>query len=249
MPDSDLSSHGAVAGVASYPWLLADIGGSNARFAWVPHPGALPQHVRTLAVAEYPQLLDAARAYLDGLQHAGVCGEARPRSAAFAVATVTGGERVEFTNSPWNFSPRVMSQQLGLERPLQVLNDFEALALSLPRLRESQWRSLDARKPRFDAPVAVVGSGTGLGVAGLMPLAKGWLAVPGEGGARDPCARRSFRSRPGGGGLAATRPCLGRALPVGHRPAGAVPRDGGGARRACAGGGRCALDRRARAGR
>ncbi len=182
MPDSDLSSHGAVAGVASYPWLLADIGGSNARFAWVPHPGALPQHVRTLAVAEYPQLLDAARAYLDGLQHAGVCGEARPRSAAFAVATVTGGERVEFTNSPWNFSPRVMSQQLGLERPLQVLNDFEALALSLPRLRESQWRSLDARKPRFDTPVAVVGPGTGLGVAGLMPLAKGWLAVPGEGG-------------------------------------------------------------------
>lgn len=182
MSESVSCSPAAPASAAAYPWLLADIGGSNARFAWVARPGARPQHVRTLAVAEYPQLADAVRAYLDGLRHAGVSDDAHPRSAAFAVATVTGGERVEFTNSPWNFSLRAMAEQLRLEGPLQVLNDFEALALSLPRLRDTQWRSLDGRRPRFDAPVAVVGPGTGLGVAGLMPLRKGWLAVPGEGG-------------------------------------------------------------------
>ncbi|MBN8506515.1 MAG: glucokinase [Burkholderiales bacterium] len=177
--------------VAPYPWLLADVGGSNARFGWVPHAGCVPQHVRTLAVAEYPEFIDAARAYLDSLAHAGLPGERQPGSAAFAVATAPGEERVELTNSGWGFSRRRMRQQLGLRGPLLVLNDFEALALSLPSLRANQWQSTPTQAsgdgsalaaPRFDVPVAVVGPGTGLGVAGLLPTRAGWLAVPGEGG-------------------------------------------------------------------
>lgn len=170
---------------APFPWLLADIGGSNARFAWVAQPGMAPQQVRTLAVGEHPSLAGAARAYLDGLVHSGVAapGE-RPGSAALAVATVADADPIRFTNSPWSFARAELAAQLGL-RTLLVLNDFEALSLSLPRLRAGQWQSLDGRAPRFDAPLAVVGPGTGLGVAGLLPLgspAQGWLPVPGEGG-------------------------------------------------------------------
>ncbi len=172
------------------PWLVADIGGSNARFAWVPRAGDQPLHVRTLAVAEYPELLDAVHAYLGGLSHAGlVSGGAQPASAAFAVATAAHGERVEFTNSSWRFSKRQMAAQLGLAGAgrLRVLNDFEALALSLPRLRSTQWqadpRFAGTAAPDFAQTVAVVGPGTGLGVAGLLPLAEGgWQALPGEGG-------------------------------------------------------------------
>jgi glucokinase len=170
---------------ASYPWLLADIGGSNARFAWMPHEGAEPSHVRTLAVAEYPRLADAAQAYLNGLVHAGqVAAGLQPKAAAFAVATAVDGDRIEFTNSSWAFSSRALAQQLGL-RSLYVLNDFEALALSLPRLRPSQWQNLPGQGPllaNFSAPLAVVGPGTGLGVAGLVPSSQGWLALAGEGG-------------------------------------------------------------------
>jgi glucokinase len=179
--------HPADAGLSS-PWLVADIGGSNARFAWVPQAGSQPLHVRTLAVAEYPDLLDAVRAYLGGLQHAGLVAHgAQPRRAAFAMATAVGGDRIEFTNSSWAFSRRSMAAQLGLgaER-LLVLNDFEALALSLPRLRPAQWQLQPGQSsPDFSVPVAVVGPGTGLGVAGLVPVPGrhgGWQALAGEGG-------------------------------------------------------------------
>jgi glucokinase len=167
---------------APYPWLLADVGGSNARFAWLPGPNLPPEHVRTLAVSEHPQLSDAVEAYLEGLRHAtgqrGIC----PRSAALAVATAVQGDFVHFTNSGWSFSRQAFAQELGLEGPLLVLNDFEALALSLPRLRQGQWLAMEGGPPMLGLPLAVVGPGTGLGVAGLLPCKGAWMAVPGEGG-------------------------------------------------------------------
>ncbi|MBH9551780.1 glucokinase [Inhella gelatinilytica] len=164
------------ASIAPYPWLLADLGGSNARFAWVAGPGQELSAVRTLAVADHASLEDAIRAYLRGLGPV----EA-PRSAAIAVATAVTGDAVVFRNNPWSFSQQQLQAVLGL-RQLCVLNDFEALALSLPRLRAAQWRPLGEGVPRFDVPVAVIGPGTGLGVAGLMPVPGGWLPVAGEGG-------------------------------------------------------------------
>jgi glucokinase len=169
---------------AAFPWLLADIGGSNARFAWMAGPNQPPQHVRTLAVAEYPALIDAVRAYLAGLSAAGfVDGPHQPQSAAFAVATAVVGDAVRFTNSSWSFGRAAFGQQLGVQT-LLVLNDFEALALSLPRLRPGQWVHThgEAPNPNWGAAMAVVGPGTGLGVAGLVPCAEGWRAIAGEGG-------------------------------------------------------------------
>jgi len=173
--------------LAPFPWLLADVGGSNARFAWMSGPGQAPQHVRTLSVSEYPQLVDAARAYLNGLAVSGLIGAAElPASAALAVATAVTGDVVRFTNSAWSFSQHQLADQLGVQT-LVVLNDFEALALSLPRLRSEQVQG--APLARAVAPMAVVGPGTGLGVAGLMPHQRAgggagvtWLAIPGEGG-------------------------------------------------------------------
>lgn len=177
---SEISS--SVPAGAPYPWLLADIGGSNARFAWVPHAGAQPQQIRTLAVADHPTLLGAAQAYLEGLAQVGMpLAGLHPGSAAFAVATAVGGERIDFTNSSWGFERGELAAQLGL-RTLLVLNDFEALALSLPRLRPQQVQILCGREPIAGLPLAVVGPGTGLGVAGLLPHRGAWLAVPGEGG-------------------------------------------------------------------
>lgn len=165
---------------APFPWLLADVGGSNARFGWVASATQPPQHVRTLAVAEHGQLAEAARAYLHGLAVSGLLpAQERARSAALAVATAVTGDAVRFTNSAWSFSRRDLAQQLGLDL-LCVLNDFEALALSLPRLRPEQVRG---DRSSLVAPKAVIGPGTGLGVAGLLPDGQGaWLAVPGEGG-------------------------------------------------------------------
>lgn len=172
-----VSAHAAP---ASYPRLVADIGGTNARFAWVDRPGAAPQQVRKLSVPDYPAPADAMRAYLASL--AGELGEAYrpPQHAAMAVATAVVEDRVTFTNSHWSFSRSGLQAELGLAG-LQVLNDFEALALALPHLGAAQLRA-HAGLPLARGTLAVIGPGTGLGVAGVVQTPRGWLALPGEGG-------------------------------------------------------------------
>jgi glucokinase len=165
---------------STYPRLVADIGGSNARFGWIDGPQASPAHVRKLPVRDYPEPADAARAYLDGLKESLGSDYRPPRHAAMAVATAVSGDQVVFTNSHWSFSRQALQAALGLQG-LQVLNDFEALALALPRLGPGQLRAHGAM-PMPQGAMAVIGPGTGLGVAGVVQTAHGWVALPGEGG-------------------------------------------------------------------
>jgi glucokinase len=162
------------------PWLLADIGGTNARFGWVHTPGQGVEHIQTLPVADHAEPADAAEHYLSLLQQGLGKGFVRPRRAAWAVATAIHGDTVAMTNSTWRFSRRHLQQTLGVEQ-LLVLNDFEALALSLPKLSARQYRPW-AASPSAQGVVAVVGPGTGLGVGAAVQTAHGWAALPGEGG-------------------------------------------------------------------
>jgi len=170
----------ATTGAAGYPWLVADIGGSNARFAWVDGPGKSVEHVRKLPVAQYESLRAAAEAYLKELAGLGI--QARPRRASLALATAIKSDRIELTNSHWTFSRSQLQADLGLDE-LRLLNDFEALALSLPGLRPDQVAAVPG--PALTTPrgtLAVIGPGTGLGVGGVIETSGGWIALPGEGG-------------------------------------------------------------------
>jgi glucokinase len=162
--------------------LVADIGGTNSRFGWVDDAsGGGVRHVRSLPVAEHSNPVAAARAYLADLALQLGPLYRPPRWGAWAVATAVTGDEVHFTNSPWRFS----RQQVGLELALDgllVLNDFEALALSLPGLNAGQWRRVGPLPMGTNGTLAVIGPGTGLGVAGVTPGGAGWLALPGEGG-------------------------------------------------------------------
>jgi glucokinase len=164
------------------PWLLADIGGTNARFGWLSAGQALVEHVATLATADYAGPVEAASSYLASLSSTLGAAYQPPCAAAFAVATSVANDQVSFTNNGWSFSRQASQNALGLQAFL-VLNDFEALALSLPRLRPGQVRPFgSAAAPAGASSLAVIGPGTGLGVAGLVPTSHGWVAVPGEGG-------------------------------------------------------------------
>jgi glucokinase len=165
---------------SSYPRLVADIGGTNARFGWVAAPGAAAAHVKKLAVPGYPAPVDAARAYLAGLAAELGSAYSAPRRSAIAVATAVVGDRVSFTNSHWTFSRQALQDELGLQG-LQVLNDFEALALALPHLGAGQLRPHGAL-PQPHGTLAVIGPGTGLGVGGVVQTPQGWQALAGEGG-------------------------------------------------------------------
>ncbi len=159
---------------AGLPWLVADIGGTNARFGWVEDASLEVRHIQRLPVAAHETPAHAAQAYLAAQ------GLPAPRRAAFAVATAVDGDEVDFTNSHWRFSRSALAKSLGLEA-LLVLNDFEALALSLPRLGAPQLRA-SGPLPVPRGTLAVIGPGTGLGVGGVVQTAHGWVALPGEGG-------------------------------------------------------------------
>jgi glucokinase len=186
-----LSGVSALSG-ARESWLVADMGGSNARFAWSPGSGSGVEHIRKLAVSEHPHLVDAVHSYLQELARIQGPSFRPPSRAAFAVATAVRGDEVTFTNSPWAFSRQALQDALGLQ-DLIILNDFEALALSLPRLKASQLQAIGPL-PVARGTLAVIGPGTGLGVAGVVQTPSGWVALPGEGGHATLAANDDFES-------------------------------------------------------
>jgi glucokinase len=159
------------------PLLVADIGGTNARFGlW--HQDAL-HFEETLKCSNFPGPAEAAGHYLKAVKGTGVL--PAPKRAAFAVAGPLLEDRVALTNNGWDFSAAATRRSLGLEQ-LVFLNDFTALALAVPRLAHDERRQHGGGAPVADAPIGVIGPGTGLGVSGLLRMQGQWLALQGEGG-------------------------------------------------------------------
>jgi glucokinase len=163
------------------PRLIADIGGTNARFALLDGPADRPQRrdERVLACADYPDLVAAAEFYLDLVGAA--TGATRPLEAAIAIAGPITGDIVRMTNHVWQFSAAHTRQRLGLKR-LLVLNDFTALAMAVRHLPPEDLETIGRGRPAPNMPMAVLGPGTGLGVSGLIPAGQHWIALQGEGG-------------------------------------------------------------------
>jgi len=160
--------------------LVADIGGTNARFSLFDPVQQSLGDTAILTAADFPDITAAVQHYLRQ------AGSPRLDEACFAVACPAKDDAIVFTNSPWHFSRSALAERLGLAR-LLTLNDFEALALGVPHLAPRQLAVLRDGEAESDAPRAVVGPGTGLGVSGLLPVGVGrhgrhWIALSGEGG-------------------------------------------------------------------
>lgn len=159
---------------ATPPDLVADIGGTNARFALI-DANRQPYAEQILPCAAFPDLTAAAQAYLAAV------GEPRPTQAAIAVATPISGDWIQFTNSNWSFSTEAVGRALDLER-LLILNDFTALALALPLLNPDERRAVGGGTAVEEAPIGLLGPGTGLGVSGLVWSGERWIPLQSEGG-------------------------------------------------------------------
>jgi glucokinase len=164
-----------MSGDERFPRLVGDVGGTHARFAWIGASGAPLSQIATYASADFASLTQAIERYL--AEHA----HGRPRWAAIGIATAVIGDEVRMTNHPWAFSIAQVQRELRLER-LVVLNDFTALALSLPALDASQLHRVGGGTAVAGAPLALLGPGTGLGVSGLLPARGGQVPISGEGG-------------------------------------------------------------------
>ncbi len=165
--------------------LVADIGGTNGRFGLVDYDPAkskasgkinytASQQI-TLKCANYPDMASMIKA---------CCAEfgiAIPAHACLAIAGPIENGQASMTNLNWKFSINSLRDQLGMTT-LHVINDFASLAYAVPFLQDNELTTLYAAKSNPDAPIVVMGPGTGFGMAGLIPTGGNWKIVPTEGG-------------------------------------------------------------------
>ena len=157
--------------MASGIHIVADIGGTNARFAHVQEDEAQLNEVEVFPCSEFTYLVDAIHSYL-----VKICVEV-PDSICLAVAGPVETDWIDLPNNHWAFSQRDIAAQLGA--PLRVVNDFTAQILSIDLLKDSDFHWLGPDRPGGEGVRAVIGPGTGLGVSAML---RSGDILPSEGG-------------------------------------------------------------------
>lgn len=156
--------------------LVADLGGTNARFALVDHEGRI-EAIKTYRAAESASLEDVIRRYLDEV------GCAQPPAVAIlAIAGAVVKDHTRFSNLDWSVDAVALRRTFGF-KSVELINDFTAQALAVPRLAAHDLRNLGPVGPMTRAgPIAVIGAGTGFGAATLVRGPIGDIVVPSEAG-------------------------------------------------------------------
>lgn len=154
--------------------LVADVGGTNARFAIVDEAGEISA-VQVLAAKDYQQFSDALQYFMDGV------GINEWQRAAIAVAAPVHASSFGFANSHWYIVKREVEALLGCST-VRWLNDFEAQALGVLTLQQEQLIEVKSGNIHERGNKLVIGPGTGIGVAALVANGDAWVPVVGEGG-------------------------------------------------------------------
>ncbi len=154
--------------------LLADIGGTNSRFALA---GADGRPAHTLII-ENDSVAESRRRRSRVISPRPV--RARARRCSRSQAPLEG-EEVALTNRAWRFRPGELARRFGFAK-LRLVNDFEAIAWALTRLTAADAHPLGPPLPARPGVRAVLGPGTGLGVAALVPVDGRWHVLASEGG-------------------------------------------------------------------
>jgi glucokinase len=169
----------------SAPVLVADIGGTNARFA-LAHPmgsGIEIGPVMTFRTAEQESFDDALQRFLSASDRLPLSGV-----AACAAGPVEGkgdAARIDLTNCPWEVSVAALRRATGIEKPILV-NDFAAVALAVPALAPHELHAVGpALSPVAHAPAGLLGAGTGLGMSAIVFGGGAEIPLAGEGGHAD----------------------------------------------------------------
>jgi glucokinase len=157
--------------------LIGDIGGTNARFALANHdtPGFTSE--KTLQCADYASADDAIEHYLSDV------GAPQPEAICLAAAGPIVDERVRFTNNPWMIDAAELKEFFGIDR-VRLLNDFEAIAYSVPFLAAEHLKPIGLPAPisldKDNFMIGVIGPGTGLGSVGLKRYHGNYIPLPSE---------------------------------------------------------------------
>lgn len=154
--------------------LVADVGGTHARFAIAEVDTGKIFEYRKVKVVDFESLETATANYLASVAY-------RPTRACLAVAGPVTDDVISLTNASWSFTRDSIQRATGLSS-LVIANDFEALAYSLPYLTARDLLQIGGEQARERSTKAVIGPGTGLGVAALAWSEERWCPISGEGG-------------------------------------------------------------------
>ncbi|NLV00207.1 glucokinase [Marinomonas sp. UCMA 3892] len=160
--------------------LIADLGGTNARFALVPIHQYEPLEVRVLPCKNYDNFFDAAADYIEN------CSISMDKIDAIvlAIAGPVNQPVIQFSNNPWKFTRDEVQSYFGDNKPVALLNDFDAVGHCLEILKPEDVVVI-GESSAVDPKGAcwVVGAGTGLGISCVVPQDNGPnIVLPGEGG-------------------------------------------------------------------
>lgn len=166
--------------------LVADIGGTNGRFGLVEFNA---ENIGTNGQINYTaerQITLKCADYVDMATMIRTCcakfGVDIPDYGCLAIAGPIENGQASMTNLNWKFSIHGLRDQLGM-KTLHVINDFASLAYAVPFLKENELVTLyESNKFNSDAPIVVMGPGTGFGMAALVPSQNNWKIIPTEGG-------------------------------------------------------------------
>lgn len=155
-------------------WLVADIGATSSRCAILAVPDRSAREVRIYRNENFPSLYDLLADYIERC-------DTRPQALALAVAAPVHGDKVRMVNRDWSFSGSSLASALELERAV-IVNDYYAVAFALPSLADDARIEIGRAIEYRDGNRAVLGPGSGLGMAAWITDNSTGLPMTGEGG-------------------------------------------------------------------
>lgn len=173
--------------------LAGDIGGTNTRLALFDETRLTePAFLRVYSSGDYESFLRIVERFLEEAQAA--MPETAPTCAGFGVAGPVDGSIVRLTNLPWVMDGDALRERLA-GKPVTIVNDFSAICHAVPHLEPRHLRQIGGGKPQAQAPIAVLGAGTGLGEGFIVWHDGTYQVIPSEGGHADFAPRNPLEIR------------------------------------------------------
>lgn len=154
--------------------LVADIGGTNIRLGVADLSDLSISDILTYQCEDFTNVDEAIEKYFAETAQS-------VTHACIDVATAVTGDQISLTNNHWHFSQQALQKKFGWQY-LSVINDFTAIAMSVPSISDDKKVQIGGGQAQTNKPIAIYGAGTGLGVAHLVHTGEKWLPIDGEGG-------------------------------------------------------------------
>jgi glucokinase len=155
-------------------WLIADIGATSTRCAVCRRADKHADHLKIFQNERFDSLKSLLGGYISELPE-------KPSAGALAIAAPISGDEVQMTNRDWAFNRLEMAERLALQ-PLEIINDFHAVAYALPRLPNRDLVEVGKATLYREGTRASLGPGSGLGVGAWVVSGGRGVAMYGEGG-------------------------------------------------------------------